>query len=152
MIKAIVMDVDGTLTDGKIYITNSGDEFKAFNIKDGQGIMVAHEKGLKVAIITGRTSHIVEKRAAELKIKHLYQGINNKIDALTLFSEETGISFNEIAYIGDDINDLECIKCCGLSGCPNDSDKEVIKASKYVSKKNGGEGAVRDFISYIVNK
>ena len=106
--------------------------------------------GIHSVIITGRTSKIVERRAEELKINSLYQGIDNKIDILDKLIEITGIEKSEVAYIGDDINDLECMKVCGIVGCPNDAVKEVKEISHFISNFNGGDGAVREFIEWII--
>ena len=140
-IKYLVMDVDGTLTDGKIYMGNQGEVFKAFNIKDGCGINdVLRQKGIEPIIITGRESEIVLNRCKELKITRVYQGIHDKL--------------NTVAYIGDDINDLSCMipikEAGGLVGCPKDAANQVLAISDYVAEHNGGDGAVRDFIEWIV--
>ena len=103
MIKLIVLDVDGTLTDGKLYVTNLGDEMKAFNVKDGLGITQAISQGKEIAIITGKTSQIVTKRCQELGIKEIHQGIKNKIATLDLILEKYSISYDNVAYMGDDL-------------------------------------------------
>ena len=146
MIKMLVMDVDGTLTDGRIYIGADGEAMKAFDVKDGYGIVQLRNKGVLPVIITGRKSTIVEKRAAELGISELHQGIHNKLEKLKELVEKYEIKAEEIAYIGDDLNDLECINYCSLSACPNDAIEEIKSFVSYVCKKNGGQGAVREFI------
>ncbi len=153
MINYLIMDVDGTLTDGKIYISNDGEAMKAFSIKDGCGIHdLLIPKGIIPIIITGRTSQILENRCKELGIKHVYQGISNKIDIL----KKLIINLDSVAYIGDDINDLSCMipikNSGGIIGCPLDSSNEVIKVSDFISTKNGGDGAVREFIEWIIEK
>lgn len=145
------MDVDGTLTDGKIYMGNDGEIMKAFNIKDGCGIHdIAIPAGIIPVIITGRESHILLKRCEEIGIKEIHQGIQNKIDELMSITND----LSSVAYIGDDINDLSCMrpikKAGGIIGCPNDSSKEVLEIADYIAKHNGGDGAVRDFIEWIV--
>jgi 3-deoxy-D-manno-octulosonate 8-phosphate phosphatase (KDO 8-P phosphatase) len=152
-IKYIVMDVDGTLTDGKIYMGNDGEVMKAFNIKDGCGIHdIAIPSGIVPIIITGRSSKILENRCAELGIDSLYQGVSNKIEKLNEILN--GEDYNRVAYIGDDINDLPCmlsIKAAGgVVGCPADSAKEVLNIAEFISSANGGEGAVREFIEWLV--
>ena len=150
-IKVLVMDVDGTLTDGKIHISDEGEVFKSFNVKDGYGIANLYKIDILPVIITGRKSKIVEYRAKELNIKEIYQGVYNKVDKLKYICEKYKISLKEVAYIGDDINDLECMKICEISACPNDAAEEVLDSVDYICKKNGGEGAVREFINFISN-
>ena len=152
MIKLIVLDVDGTLTDGKLYVTNLGDEMKAFNVKDGLGITQAISQGKEVAIITGKTSQIVTKRCQELGIKEIHQGIKNKIATLDLILEKYSISYDNVAYMGDDLIDLAVMKKCKLAGAPKDSVEEILNISDFTSTKNGGDGAVREFIEYILKK
>ena len=156
-IKYLVMDVDGTLTDGKIYMGNNGEVMKAFNIKDGCGIHdLLIPSGITPLIITGRKSEIVANRCKEIGIERYYQGINDKVEKLRSFlSENKGVT-SEVAYIGDDINDLQCMYFVkqggGLIGCPLDAVDKVKGISDFISNKSGGEGAVREFIEFIVKK
>ena len=146
-IKLLVMDVDGTLTDGKIYMGENGEVMKAFNIKDGYAI--AHmlpEMGIVPVIITGRKSKIVENRAKELGITELYQGVGNKLAKLKEVAAKYNAVPDEIAYIGDDLNDLECIEYCEFSACPADAVDEVKNCVNYVCGQNGGYGSVRELI------
>lgn len=152
MIKLIVLDVDGTLTDGKLYVSNLGDEIKAFNVKDGLGITQAIAQGKEIAIITGKTSQIVTKRCQELGVKEIHQGIKNKITTLDTILEKYGISYNNVAYMGDDLIDLAVMKKCKLTGAPKDSVNEILSIADFISSKNGGDGAVREFIEYILKK
>ena len=145
-IKMLVMDVDGTLTDGRIYIGADGEIMKAFDVKDGYGIVQLRKNGILSVIITGRKSTIVEKRAAELGISELHQGIHDKLDKLKEIAEKYEIKSEEIAYIGDDLNDLECMEYCGLSACPKDAVDAIKKSVSYICKKEAGRGAVREFI------
>jgi 3-deoxy-D-manno-octulosonate 8-phosphate phosphatase (KDO 8-P phosphatase) len=150
MIKFLVMDVDGTLTDGKIYMGNDGEMMKAFDIKDGCGIHdIAIPAGIVPVIITGRSSKILENRCKELGIENLHQGIRNKIEKLLTITTD----LSSVAYIGDDINDLSCMKqvkaAGGLVGCPADAVKKVVDIANFVSTRNGGDGAVREFIEWI---
>lgn len=150
MIKLLIMDVDGTLTDGMIYMGPSGEAMKAFNIKDGYAI--AHmlpKMGVVPVIITGRKSLIVENRAKELGITELHQGVSDKLGKLKTVAEKYGVTSDEIAYIGDDLNDLDCMKYCGFSACPADAVDEVKQAADYTTKANAGSGAVREFIELI---
>lgn len=152
MIKLILLDVDGTLTDGGIYRSNSGEEFKKFNVKDGYTIVYSQKLGIDFGIITGKTSNLVEIRAKELKIKYLYQGISEKTLILEKILEETGLKKEEIAYMGDDLNDLKIIKSVGLSGAPSDAVGEILEITDFVSNKKGGEGAVREFVEFILKR
>ncbi len=154
-IKVMVMDVDGTLTDGKIYMGADGELMKAFDIKDGHAIIHFKDFGIVPAIITGRTSKIVEARCNDLKIAHLYQGVSNKVEKLSELLEKLGAmdgnvyTFENVAYAGDDIIDLECMKLCGISICPSDASEEVKEVSHFVSSKEGGRGVVREFYDLI---
>lgn len=154
-IKYLVMDVDGTLTDGKIYVGNNGELFKAFNIKDGCGIKdILIPSGIEPIILTGRKSEILKIRCKELDILKLFQGVDNKEELLERFLFENNSNFSSVAYIGDDINDLSCMKKIksfgGIIGCPADSDKNVIYFADYICSKNGGCGAVREFIEWLL--
>lgn len=146
------MDVDGTLTDGHIYIGAQGETMKAFHVQDGYAI--AHllpMEGIIPAIITGRSSEIVQQRAGELKITELYQGVKDKLSRLKLVAEKHHVLPEEIAYIGDDLNDLDCIRYCGLSACPADAVPVVIDEVDYVCTRDGGRGAVREFIDHLIS-
>jgi len=153
MIKLLVLDVDGTLTDGKIIYTSNGDELKNFDVKDGLAIaswIKKHNK--KVAIITGRKSSLVERRAKELGITHLYQGIDNKDEILQDILTKEKITWEETAGIGDDLNDYPMLKKVGLSFCVADAVEEIKDLVDVICKKNGGDGAVREMIEYILLK
>ena len=152
MIKLVLLDVDGTLTDGGIYIGNNGEELKRFNVKDGYAIVNAQKLGIEFGIITGRKSELVEIRSNELKIKYLYQGISEKTVILEEIMQKTGLKKEEIAYMGDDLNDILIMKQSGLTGAPRDAADEVIQIVDFVSGKNGGSGAVREFVEYILKK
>lgn len=146
----MVLDVDGTLTDGIIYIGEQGEVFKAFNIKDGYGIgNILPKMRIIPVILTGRISKIVEQRAKELKIKYIFQNIKEKKVFLDKFLKDNGWSYDEVIYIGDDVIDLECVKASGFSACPNDAVDLVKESVDYVCKKNGGEGAVREVIDLL---
>jgi len=154
-IKYLVLDVDGTLTDGCVYMGEQGELCKAFNIKDGYGI--AHQAipaGIIPVIITGRTSNIVLNRSKELGITEIYQGIADKLGKLNEILAKAGDSLNQCAYMGDDLNDLQVMDAIkeagGLVGCPADAVPEVIETADFVSSKDGGRGCVREFIEYLV--
>ncbi|CAM3954574.1 KdsC family phosphatase [Mesobacillus thioparans] len=152
MIKLLVLDVDGVLTRGDIVFDSHGNELKAFNVKDGLGIGLAKKANVKIAIITGRESAPVTRRAKELKVDHLHQGIHNKIETLDLLIEQLNIDYKEVAYMGDDLNDLAVIKKVGFSGTPYNGVNQVKEAVHFISNFNGGEGAVREFIEEILVK
>ena len=152
MIKLVLLDVDGTLTDGGIYRGNNGEELKRFNVKDGYAIVNAQKLGIEFGIITGRKSELVEIRSNELKIKYLYQGISEKTVILKEIMQKTELKKEEIAYMGDDLNDILIMKQSGLTGTPKDAADEVIQIADFVSEKNGGSGAVREFVEYILKK
>ena len=150
-IKYLVMDVDGTVTDGKIYMGNEGEVMKAFSIRDGYGIHdIALKAGIIPVIITGRTSKAVLNRCNELGIVEIHQGISNKIEKLLSVTR----NLSTVAYIGDDLNDLSCMisvkEAGGLVGCPRDAVEKIVELADFVSNHNGGNGAVRDFIEWII--
>ena len=153
MIKLIILDVDGTLTKGDIIIGSNGEEFKQFNVKDGYMIVNSQKKCNKIfSIITGRKSNIMEIRAKELGIEYLYQGIQDKVEIYEKLKLELNVSDDETAYMGDDLNDLEVMKIVGLVGAPSDACAEVLEEADFISSKKGGEGAVREFLGYILKK
>lgn len=150
-IKMLVMDVDGTLTDGCIYTSGSGELMKAFHVRDGYAIAhILPTANIVPVIITGKSSEIVKKRASELKITEVHQGISDKLPKLKEIANTYGLAPKEIAYIGDDVNDLECISFCGTSACPADAMEAVIAACDYVCRQNGGRGAVREFVDWLL--
>ena len=148
-IKLLVMDVDGTLTDGKIYMSADGELLKAFNIKDGYAIAHLKDKQIVPVIISGRSSEILVRRCRELGIVELYQGIEDKTAKLLSICKKFQVEASNVAYIGDDLNDLECMKICGYSAAPADAAKEVLASVDYICKHRGGEGAVREFIEQL---
>lgn len=149
-IKLLALDVDGVLTDGTINIGDNGEIFKGFNAKDGLGISCALRSGLQIAIITGRRSKIIHKRAEELGITLLCEGVKDKYSELVRLANELCLSKEEIAYMGDDLNDLPAFKGAGATFVPQDAADEVINAANIVVSKNGGRGAVRVAIEMIL--
>ena len=146
-IKFLILDVDGTLTDGGIYLSDEGEQFKKFNAKDGMGIRKAISKGIEVGIIShSYSSKMIDDRANMLGLKYVYVGGKPKLQVVNEWLSELGLSRNEVAYMGDDINDLDVMKLVGCTACPADSSEEVLEISQKVMKKNGGAGAVREFI------
>lgn len=150
MIKILVMDVDGTLTDGKINISEKGELFKSFNVKDGYGIAnLLPKMNILPVIITGRNSEIVKERCKDLNIELLYQGINDKIFQLKEVLYKLNLTADQVAYIGDDLNDLDCLEYVGISACPSDAVSLVKERVNYICKNKGGNGAVREFIDWL---
>lgn len=150
-IRMLVLDVDGVLTDGRIYYGNAGEELKTFNIKDGLGIKLLQSVGIRVAIITGRQSEIVARRARELGIVDLIQGREDKRQALQELCQKLGVEPSECAYMGDDLPDLGAIKDCGLGMTVADASETVARAALWQSNKPGGAGAVREACEFILN-
>ncbi len=155
----IFMDIDGTLTDGKIYIGDTGEFIKAFSIKDGYAITHLLPKHDCIpVIITGRKSEIVDKRCQELGVDFVFQNVRNKKQKMIEFANSYGLYINELGilphtyYIGDDIPDLECMLIAEKKGCPADAVSEIKAVSDFVSSKNGGDGAVREFIEWLYNE
>ena len=149
-INTIFLDVDGTLTDGKVYLDNGKNEFKAFNVKDGLMVVQAIKLDYEVIIMTGRKSEVVARRAAELGIEEYYQGVRDKKSALEKLMEEKGINYGNLAYLGDDLNDLAVMKEARFAACPADAAAEVKENSDLISEFAGGNGAVREIISHIL--
>ncbi|MEW6619471.1 MAG: HAD-IIIA family hydrolase [bacterium] len=148
-IKLILMDVDGVLTDGRI-ILGENEELKFFDIKDGMGITLAKKAGLKVGVITGRTSKAVEKRGKELKMDYVIQEKINKLEAVEEILKKEKLDYKNIAYIGDDIIDISLFRKVGFSATVNDAPEYIKSEVSYVANKNGGRGAVREIIEYIL--
>ena len=149
-IKLLALDVDGVLTDGTINIGDNGEFFKGFNAKDGLGISCALRSGLKVAIITGRKSEIIHKRSAELGITLLCEGVKDKYAELIKLTKELALTKEEVAYMGDDLNDLPAFRAAGFSFAPQDAVTEVVNNADCVVQKDGGRGTVRAAIEMIL--
>ena len=153
MIKYLFMDVDGTLTDGKIYISLNGEAMKAFNVKDGYGIHdMLIPAGIIPVVLTGRESSIVSNRCKELGITEVYQGVSDKSEVIRNLSSQ----MKDVAFIGDDINDLKCMRMVkasgGIVGCPADAALQVKEIADICMQHNGGDGAIREFIEYILSE
>lgn len=149
-IRWIVLDVDGVLSDGNLIYTSSGEEIKNFSARDGLGLAAARKSGLHLAIITARVSPMVERRAKELKFDALLMGHANKTDALRTLCADHNIDPQHIAYMGDDLNDLGALSIVGLPMAPNNGALEVKRIAQFVSSYNGGHGAVRDAVEFIL--
>lgn len=151
-IQYLVIDVDGTMTDAGIYYDEQGNELKKFCTKDAAGFFAAHTAGIKIIVLTGRECAATTRRMTEMKVDYLFQNVKDKKSYLETFMEEKNIEKKELAYIGDDLNDLPPMSLAGFVGCPADSCKEVRKAADYISSVKGGYGAVRDVIEHILRE
>jgi len=149
-IKMLLLDVDGVLTDGRLYFSNQGDEFKAFSTLDGHGIKMLQKSGVKVGIITGRTSHLVAKRASDLGINILIQGREDKWDALQEILAKHPLELDQIAFMGDDWPDLTVMCRVGLALTPANGHSSVLERSHWQSTLRGGDGAVREACDLIL--
>lgn len=153
-IKLIVLDVDGVFTDGGMYYTSTGEEMKKFNVKDGMAITRAIKAGKDIGIISAASrSEVVRKRAEILGIKRVYVGKQPKIEVLESWLYEGGLGFENVAYIGDDVNDIDILKKCGLGATPSDGVAEAKAAANIVLRSKGGEGCIREFFdTYILSE
>jgi len=151
-IKLIVLDVDGTMTNGQITYTQNGDELKSFNVKDGLAIVSWIKLGNYVAIITGRNSDIVARRAKELGVKYFYQNIKDKDIVLKTLLDKLNLTMENVAAIGDDLNDYKMLKEVEISFVPNDATIYLEREVDVILSKNGGDGAVREMIEYLIKK
>lgn len=149
-VKLAIFDVDGVLTDGKLYFLADGSEFKTFNTLDGHGIKMLIASGVSTAIISGRTTPVVERRAMNLGIQHLYQGREDKLDVLNELLGRLGLDYSEVAYLGDDLPDLPVIRRVGLGMAVASADRFVRENAHGVTRACGGEGAAREFCELIM--
>ncbi|GAA5138255.1 3-deoxy-manno-octulosonate-8-phosphatase KdsC [Thalassotalea piscium] len=149
-IKLFVCDIDGVFSDGRIYLGNDGEELKAFHTKDGYGIKALGANGVDVAVITGRQSNIVQTRMTALNVKHIVQGEENKLPALKKMLSALSLKPNQVAYIGDDMPDYECMAYVGLSIAVNDAHPTILNLADYTTTIRGGFGAVRECCDLIM--
>ncbi|MBT8236556.1 MAG: HAD hydrolase family protein [Bacteroidia bacterium] len=149
-IKAFVFDVDGVFTDGTVQITTTGELLRTMSIKDGYAVKQAVEAGYKICVITGGTNQGVEKRLAGLGVTDIHLGVHDKIKILDAFMIENDLKAESIAYMGDDLPDIEAMQKAGVASCPNNAVAEIKAISDYVSHKNGGDGCVRDIIEQVM--
>ena len=145
-IKLVLTDIDGVWTDGGMYYDQTGNEFKKFNTYDSAGILWCRLAGLKTGILTGENTDMVQRRADKLKVDYLFQGTKNKLEIARQLCLENKIDLHQIAYLGDDLNDMELLKEVGISACPSSAPKYVQAICQIVLEKRGGEGAFREFI------
>ena len=151
-IKYLIIDVDGTLTDAGIYYDENGNELKKFCTKDAAGFFAAHQAGIEIMILTGRECAATTRRMKEMKVEYLIQNCKDKVSYIQEFAKDNNIDRDEIGYLGDDLNDLPGMTLCGVVGCPADACDEVKEKADYISGINGGYGAVRDIVSYLLKE
>lgn len=151
LIRLVAFDVDGVMTDGGLYYSDSGEEFKRFNSLDGHGLKMLRASGVEIAIITGRTSRCVAARAQNLGIAHVYQGVENKLEAMVDLLNELKLSRDAAAYMGDDVGDLTVMRHVGMAITVPDAPLLVREHSHYITQHNGGHGAVREACEMIMS-
>jgi len=150
-VKLIIMDVDGTLSDGRFFILPNGQVVKSFDVKDGTGIIFARLAGIKTSIVSGKSSEIVRQRAEELQIDDYYEGVANKTIPFFELLKKYGLQKEEVAYIGDDIGDAEVMGMVGFAAAVGDAHPLIKRISHYIAKRYGGRGAVREVIDFILD-
>jgi 3-deoxy-D-manno-octulosonate 8-phosphate phosphatase (KDO 8-P phosphatase) len=150
-VKLLIMDVDGVLTDGRLYFSEQGEELKVFHVRDGQGLVTFHAAGFRSGVISGRSSPIVEMRLRQLGVEFIWQGRNDKTSALDEIVAAAGVSRSEVAYIGDDTPDADVFPLVGLAVAVADAHETAKDAAHYVTACHGGCGAAREIIDLILN-
>lgn len=148
--KLILTDIDGVWTDGGMYYDQTGNEWKKFNTSDSAGVLFCKRMNIPIGIITGENTEIVKRRSQKLKIDYLFQGISDKLTTAKKLCEKLNIQLSEVAYIGDDIGDLELLKNVGYSAAPDNAPDYIKSKVSFVTSKKGGEGAFREFIEEIL--
>ena len=149
-IRLFATDVDGVLTDAGMYYAESGDEWKKFNTRDGMGLKLLQKAGIITAIVTQERTKLVARRAERLAIPELHQGVLDKLSLVREMATRHALTLSQVAYIGDDVNDLETLKAVGFSATPADGMPQIVAVVDYVCQKTGGEGAVREIIEMIL--
>ena len=149
-IKMLILDIDGVLTDGRIYLLPDGNEVKVFNTLDGHGIKMLQRVGVEVAVISGRSSPAAEHRMQQLGVQHYYSGVTNKIAAFKELLKKTHITAEECAYVGDDLPDLPIMNEVGFCAAPPNACEAVLHSAHFITRKGGGEGAVREICDFII--
>lgn len=148
--KLILTDIDGVWTDGGMYYDQTGNEWKKFHTYDSAGVIIARKLQIPVGIITGEDTEIVRRRAEKLRIDYLFQGVKDKLSVARKLIEELQISWDDVAYIGDDLNDVELLKVVGFAGVPQNAPEYLKSYGNIPLKKKGGEGVFREFVEQIV--
>lgn len=148
--KLIATDIDGVWTDGGMYYDEHQSEWKKFNTYDSAGVLFCHVNDLPVAILTGENTPIVRRRAEKLKVDHLFLGVKNKLQTMHQLCRKINCTIDEVAYIGDDLNDMELLKAVGISACPSSAPVYVQEIVDHVMTKKGGEGVFREFVEHLL--
>lgn len=149
-IRLVCFDVDGTLTDGRLFFDEHGGEIKAFHVHDGQGLRSLEDAGIAVALITARKSKIVEKRGEDLKLVHIHTNVANKLAVLQSLCQKLSLTLPQVAYMGDDLPDLACLQSVGLAACPQNATPVIKQHVHWQSEFDGGHGAAREFCDFIL--
>lgn len=149
-IKAIALDVDGVLTDGGVWWGPQGEEWKRFSFRDIMAVSLACKHGLVVALISGEDSPLVDRFARKFRLAHVYKGCQDKAAALRSFAEASGVALQEVAFMGDDVNDVPALKICGFPAAPADSHPTAREAARLVTVSQGGRGAVRELVDHLL--
>lgn len=150
--KLVITDIDGVWTDGSMYYDQTGNELKRFHTYDSAGVLFSRLLNIPIAILTGETTEIVDRRAKKLKIDYLYQGVKDKLATAKMITNELGIGLEDCAFIGDDINDFLLLKKVGFSAVTSNAPDYMKKEVNYITHKKGGEGAFREFVEYILQQ
>ena len=148
--KLVLTDIDGVWTDGGMYYDQTGNEWKKFNTSDSAGVLFCHQRSIPVGIITGEETEIVKRRSDKLKIDYLFQGVSNKMEVASGLCKKLNISLKEVAYIGDDLMDVELLKVVGFSGAPANASSYIKEIAEIVTDRKGGEGAFREFVEQLL--
>lgn len=150
--KLVITDIDGVWTDGGMYYDQTGNEWKRFNTSDSAGVLFLRALGIPVAIITGENTQIVARRAAKLKIEHVFQGVHDKLQVASDLASSLSLHLSEVAYIGDDIGDVQLLKASGISASPANAPEYISRHVHFITQKRGGEGAFREFVETILRE
>jgi YrbI family 3-deoxy-D-manno-octulosonate 8-phosphate phosphatase len=150
--KLIITDIDGVWTDGGMYYDQTGNEWKKFNTSDSWGVAMCRAFDIKVVIMSGEETEIVRRRAKKLRIDDCFLGVKDKLKDATALIESIGVSFSEVAFIGDDLNDYKLFQAVGYRGCPNNAPSYIKETVDFVGAKNGGSGAFREFVEHVLLK
>jgi 3-deoxy-D-glycero-D-galacto-nononate 9-phosphatase len=149
--KLVLTDIDGVWTDGGMYYDQTGNEWKKFHTYDSAGVLFCHQNNIPVGIITGEKTEIVKRRAEKLKVDYLFQGVKNKLEVVQTLCNELNITLEEVAYIGDDLNDIEVLQSVGVSATPSSAPEYIQKLTSFTTLKAGGKGAFREFVEILLN-
>jgi 3-deoxy-D-manno-octulosonate 8-phosphate phosphatase (KDO 8-P phosphatase) len=150
-IRLVCFDVDGTLTDGRLFFDEHGSELKAFHVHDGQGLRLLEDAGIAVALITARESSIVKKRGEDLRLTHIFTKVPNKLQVVQQLCEKLNITLSQVAFMGDDFPDLACLQSVGLAACPRNAVATIKQSVHWQSELDGGHGAARELCDFIMS-